>query len=139
MAVYAFVYASYHTSILPMTGYFLEIIIFSQKYSSKFLFSGRTFIFVIPLNTEIRYRGVEQLVARRAHNPEVASSSLVPATKKSLASFACKGFFVDAFSIRPPLLYPTSKYKNGAIIVVTYSLMALIGNHLNISIKSCNF
>ena len=26
------------------------------------------------------YRGVEQLVARRAHNPEVASSSLVPAT-----------------------------------------------------------
>ena len=28
------------------------------------------------------YRGVEQLVARRAHNPEVASSSLVPATTK---------------------------------------------------------
>ena len=27
-------------------------------------------------------RGVEQLVARRAHNPKVASSSLVPATKK---------------------------------------------------------
>ena len=28
------------------------------------------------------YRGVEQLVARRAHNPEVAGSSPVPATKK---------------------------------------------------------
>ena len=28
----------------------------------------------------IAYRGVEQLAARRAHNPEVASSSLAPAT-----------------------------------------------------------
>ena len=27
------------------------------------------------------YRGVEQLVARRAHNPKVAGSSPVPATK----------------------------------------------------------
>ena len=29
------------------------------------------------------YRGVEQLVARRAHNPEAAGSNPVPATKKS--------------------------------------------------------
>ena len=29
----------------------------------------------------ISYRGVEQLVARRAHNPEVAGSSPVSATK----------------------------------------------------------
>ena len=28
------------------------------------------------------YRGVEQLVARRAHNPKVISSSLVPATSR---------------------------------------------------------
>ena len=28
------------------------------------------------------YRGVEQLVARRAHNPKVVSSSLAPATKQ---------------------------------------------------------
>ncbi len=27
-------------------------------------------------------RGVEQLVARRAHNPKVVSSSLAPATRK---------------------------------------------------------
>ena len=27
------------------------------------------------------HRGVEQLVARRAHNPKVVSSSLAPATK----------------------------------------------------------
>ena len=31
--------------------------------------------------TLIPYRGVEQLVARRAHNPEVAGSSPVSATK----------------------------------------------------------
>ncbi len=31
--------------------------------------------------TKNKYRGVEQLVARRAHNPEVAGSSPVPATK----------------------------------------------------------
>ncbi len=30
---------------------------------------------------QTKYRGVEQLVARRAHNPEVAGSSPVPATK----------------------------------------------------------
>ena len=30
------------------------------------------------------YRGVEQLVARRAHNPEVAGSSPVPATMSSV-------------------------------------------------------
>ncbi len=29
----------------------------------------------------IQYRGVEQLVARRAHNPKVTGSSPVPATK----------------------------------------------------------
>ena len=31
---------------------------------------------------KIKYRGVEQLAARRAHNPKVVSSSLTPATKK---------------------------------------------------------
>ena len=30
-----------------------------------------------------KHRGVEQLVARRAHNPKVAGSSPVPATKRS--------------------------------------------------------
>ena len=32
---------------------------------------------------EIIYRGVEQLVARRAHNPKVVGSSPAPATKKA--------------------------------------------------------
>ena len=34
----------------------------------------------------VQYRGVEQLVARRAHNPEVRGSSPLPATKKEKVS-----------------------------------------------------
>ena len=37
-----------------------------------------------------QYRGVEQLVARRAHNPEVVGSSPSPATKVSV-QFRCTG------------------------------------------------
>ena len=33
-----------------------------------------------------QYRGVEQLVARRAHNPEVVGSSPAPATKPKESS-----------------------------------------------------
>ena len=40
------------------------------------------------------YRGVEQLVARRAHNPEVAGSSPVPATKKTQLPFWVAEFFL---------------------------------------------
>ena len=35
---------------------------------------------------DIKQCGVEQLVARRAHNPKVISSSLVPATKESITA-----------------------------------------------------
>ena len=38
------------------------------------------------------YRGVEQMVARRAHNPEVAGSSPVPATKL-IGRFYCRPIF----------------------------------------------
>ena len=42
-----------------------------------------------------KYRGVEQLVARRAHNPEVVGSSPSPATTKlsdlGLRVFCCSG------------------------------------------------
>ena len=34
----------------------------------------------------VQYRGVEQLVARRAHNPEVGGSSPSPATKRDNSS-----------------------------------------------------
>ena len=52
-----------------------------------------------------KYRGVEQMVARRAHNPEVAGSSPVPATTKTRSektgSFLVlkRGKKVDAFHI----------------------------------------
>ena len=39
------------------------------------------------------YRGVEQLVARRAHNPEVAGSSPASATKKKDICFQQMSFF----------------------------------------------
>jgi hypothetical protein len=35
------------------------------------------------LTLKDKHRGVEQLVARRAHNPKVAGSSPVPTTSKS--------------------------------------------------------
>ena len=38
------------------------------------------------LNECTKYRGVEQLEARRAHNPEVVGSSPASATKKVLES-----------------------------------------------------
>ena len=40
------------------------------------------------------YCGVEQLVARRAHNPKVIGSSPVPATKKSQSSAAAETGFL---------------------------------------------
>ncbi len=39
-------------------------------------------IYICSPNNQKTYRGVEQLVARRAHNPKVAGSSPVPATRK---------------------------------------------------------
>ena len=50
----------------------------------------------------LKYRGVEQLAARRAHNPEVAGSSPAAATKKtadfSLRSAVFYNFFVDVWA-----------------------------------------
>ncbi len=40
----------------------------------------------------IPYRGVEQLVARRAHNPKVVGSSPAPATNKALVSLDARAF-----------------------------------------------
>ena len=39
-----------------------------------------------------KYRGVEQLAARRAHNPEAAGSSPATATKKEKHPFGCFSF-----------------------------------------------
>ena len=48
----------------------------------------------------IQYRGVEQLVARRAHNPKVAGSSPAAATKSEPSqSTDLEGFFVSLLRI----------------------------------------
>jgi hypothetical protein len=45
--------------------------------------AGRAFEVAIKKDESQKiYRGMEQLVARRAHNPKVTGSSPVPATKK---------------------------------------------------------
>ena len=50
---------------------------------------------------EIKYRGVEQMVARRAHNPEVAGSTPVPATRKEApVVYQAKG---ASFQLNPSL------------------------------------
>ena len=41
------------------------------------------------------YRGVEQLVARRAHNPEVVGSNPAPATKEKPLEIAVFLFYGD--------------------------------------------
>ena len=46
------------------------------------------------------YRGVEQLVARRAHNPEAAGSSPVSATIKPLKRLRFKGFLFSVAFFR---------------------------------------
>ena len=46
---------------------------------------------------QTRYRRVEQLVARRAHNPEVAGSSPAPATTKRTVKRQVLPFFSFAF------------------------------------------
>ena len=45
------------------------------------------------------HRGVEQLVARRAHNPKVVGSSPAPATRKSLDA-KHQGFFMPVLVLK---------------------------------------
>ena len=76
------------------------------------------------------HRGVEQLVARRAHNPKVTGSSPVPATKKRLASPSrCKPFaFIGSRLCDLPLRqthsecasYPGSAFHLDGAIVPLY-------------------
>ena len=46
---------------------------------------------VLPLHPQMKNRGVEQLVARQAHNLEVACSSPASATKKRV----CQNEIID--------------------------------------------
>ena len=49
------------------------------------------------------YRGVEQLVARRAHNPEVGGSSPPSATRKVLETQRFQGLFPFPGELKKPL------------------------------------
>ena len=42
----------------------------------------------------VAYRGVEQLVARRAHNPEVVGSNPAPATTQTRTQVILGAFFI---------------------------------------------
>ena len=54
-------------------------------------------------------RGVEQLVARRAHNPEAAGSNPVPATKKSDRPKRDGFFYYGAYKPRRSLMIEMQK------------------------------
>ena len=60
----------------PLGGGFLAIV------GQELLDFGERNCYINTLND----RGVEQLVARRAHNPKVAGSSPAPATQEPLAN-----------------------------------------------------
>ena len=58
---------------------------------------------IIPIFV-IQHRGVEQLVARRAHNPEVVGSSPSPATKRGWL-FSRPHFFISVTNYCPHYLH----------------------------------
>ncbi len=43
----------------------------------------------------VQYRGMEQLVARRAHNPKVVGSSPAPATKRKVVFITAFFYFIN--------------------------------------------
>ena len=57
------------------------LIFLDDKYASDFLCQKPDLNLI-----KFRYRGVEQLAARRAHNPEVVGSNPFPATKRKKAA-----------------------------------------------------
>ena len=76
---------------------------------------------------EIKYRGVEQLVARRAHNPKVVGSSPASATKeKPCNHHDYKVFFIFIcfkFSIKTPLFDPILTPTQAEIVDNLYAFM----------------
>ena len=60
---------------------------------------------------KIEYRGVEQLAARRAHNPKVVSSSLTPATTSQLAKRLAVFLFKKTAKALALLLLFQKKYR----------------------------
>ena len=71
-----------------------------SKGFSTFFVKGLDFFRFIGYNNRavktatVKYRGVEQSVARRAHNPEAAGSSPASATRKNTLNFCWVYFLV---------------------------------------------
>ena len=72
------------------------------------------------------YRGVEQLVARRAHNPEVVGSNPSPATKKTAYLSGFFFFKLFHFAILANF-WPTGIRKN-IINHIVYSKSCIIND-----------
>ena len=71
-------------------------------------------IFAVPFAQRAGgHRGVEQLVARRAHNPKVVSSSLAPATKKT-DPLLTGPFFISAGSLKNQGQSSPNKVRNSS-------------------------
>ena len=77
------------------------------------------------------HRGVEQLVARRAHNPEVVGSSPASATTKERQSEGCLSFFLFLcftfltflFSINMLLLYTQILSGGNYLKTIRYEML----------------
>ena len=76
------------------------------------------------------HRGVEQLVARRAHNPKVAGSSPAPATKKTQESAYDADSFVFAVIYEILIATLSLKIRRG------YNFVIDIGTTINKISKS---
>ena len=59
-----------------------------------------------------KYRGVEQLVARRAHNPKVVGSSPSPATRKTPKSLDFGAFFCHFGTFLTHLKISSNTFSN---------------------------
>ncbi len=66
-----------------------ELVVGGRMGWHRRLDNGRAFSYIVLLHD----RGVEQLVARRAHNPKVAGSSPVPATGRASGRIRRLGVF----------------------------------------------
>ena len=83
-----------------------------KKLFKKVLTNRNTRAIISHVDT--RYRGVEQMVARRAHNPEVAGSSPVSATNLPPNATAFRWFFFFNHRIIPVYCTKIISGRNGA-------------------------
>ena len=75
------------------------------------------------------HRGVEQLVARRAHNPKVVGSSPAPATKREYVSNSILFFlslYPSVFKVLSGAAHPTG---NSRALTIAFLIDRVFGIH----------